>query len=96
MQRVSFGHKARVQTAFGRVGTCHSSKPSARKIGVTSVIVISLLQFGQISIVGTTEHARMVLHSQVSSHFAHEAKKKKTATEATGPHPVERVPEDRE
>src|SRR5262249_15705161 len=38
-----------------------SSKPSARKIGVTSVIVISLLQFGQISIVGTTEHASLVL-----------------------------------
>ena len=26
MQRVSFGHKARVQTAFGRVGTCHTPK----------------------------------------------------------------------
>src|SRR5262249_56180361 len=34
---------------------------SARKIGVTSVIVISLLQFGQISVVGTTEHASLVL-----------------------------------
>jgi len=38
-----------------------SSKPSASKIGVTSLIVISLLQFGQISIVGTTEHASFVL-----------------------------------
>jgi hypothetical protein len=38
-----------------------SSKPSARKIGVTSLIVISLLQFGQISTVGTTEHAGLVL-----------------------------------
>jgi hypothetical protein len=28
---------------------------------VTSVIVISLLQFGQISVVGTTEHASFVL-----------------------------------
>src|SRR5260370_16738163 len=38
-----------------------SSKPSTRKIGVTSAIVISLLQFGQISIVGTTEHPSLVL-----------------------------------
>jgi hypothetical protein len=35
-----------------------SSKPSARKIGVTSIIVISLLQFGQISLVGTMEGRR--------------------------------------
>ena len=28
---------------------------------MTSIIVISLLQFGQISIVGTTEHASLVL-----------------------------------
>jgi hypothetical protein len=34
---------------------------SARKMGVTSLIVISLLQFGQISTVGTTEHAGLVL-----------------------------------
>src|SRR6266446_9898962 len=39
-----------------------SSKPSARKIGVTSLIVISLLQFGQISTVGTTDHASLLLH----------------------------------
>jgi hypothetical protein len=39
--------------------TC--SRPSANKIGVTSVIVISLLQFGQISIVDTTERASLVL-----------------------------------
>jgi hypothetical protein len=38
-----------------------SSKPSASKIGVTSLIVISLLQFGQMSTVGTTEHASLVL-----------------------------------
>jgi hypothetical protein len=38
-----------------------SSKPSARKIGVTSLIVISLLQFGQISTVGTTDHASLLL-----------------------------------
>jgi hypothetical protein len=38
-----------------------SSKPSASKIGVTSLIVISLLQFGQISTVGTTEHASLAL-----------------------------------
>src|SRR5438067_9536718 len=37
------------------------SKPSARRTGVTSVIVISLLQFGQISIVGTMEHISLVL-----------------------------------
>jgi len=37
------------------------SKPSASKIGVTSLTVISLLQFGQISTVGTTEHASLVL-----------------------------------
>jgi hypothetical protein len=30
-------------------------------MGVTSLIVISLLQFGQISTVGTTEHAGLVL-----------------------------------
>src|SRR5262245_35427847 len=38
-----------------------SSRPSARKIGMTSVIDISLLQFRQISIDGTTERARLVL-----------------------------------
>src|SRR5499427_3384868 len=32
-----------------------------RRIGVTCVIDISLLQFGQLSIVGTTEHARLAL-----------------------------------
>src|SRR5262249_27479482 len=37
------------------------SKPSTSRIGVTCVIDISLLQFGQISIAGTTEHARLVL-----------------------------------
>jgi hypothetical protein len=29
MQRVSFGHKAHVQTTFGRVGTCHTPKFSS-------------------------------------------------------------------
>src|SRR5262249_59943718 len=38
-----------------------SSKPSTRRIGMTCVIDISLLQLGQLSIVGTTEHARLVL-----------------------------------
>src|SRR5262245_60577712 len=37
------------------------SKPSTRKIGMTCVIDISLLQFGQLSIVGTAEDARLVL-----------------------------------
>jgi hypothetical protein len=36
-----------------------SSKPSARKVGVTCATIISLLQFGQISMVGTTEQALM-------------------------------------
>src|SRR5262247_272698 len=36
------------------------SKPSMRRVGVTWVIAISVLQFGQLSIVGTTEHARLV------------------------------------
>src|SRR6476646_8479863 len=38
-----------------------SSKPSTRRVGMTCVIDISLLQFGQLSIVGTTEHTRLVL-----------------------------------
>src|SRR5262245_63825756 len=38
-----------------------SSKPSARKVGVTCATIISLLQFGQISMVGTTEQASLVL-----------------------------------
>jgi hypothetical protein len=32
-----------------------------RRIGVTLVIAISLLQFGQISVVGTTEYARLTV-----------------------------------
>ena len=39
------------------------SKPSTRRIGMICVIDISLLQFGQLSIVGTTEDARLVLMS---------------------------------
>src|SRR5438105_12937400 len=38
-----------------------SSRPSARKIGTTCVIAISLLQFWQISIIGTIEQASLVL-----------------------------------
>src|SRR5262249_59030270 len=38
-----------------------SSKPSARKVGVTCATIISLLQFGQISMVGTTKQASLVL-----------------------------------
>src|SRR5262245_4387325 len=38
-----------------------SSRSSTRRVGVTCVIVISPLQFGQISIVGTTEQASLVL-----------------------------------
>src|SRR6516164_60790 len=48
--------------------TC--SKPSARKIGVTWVTVISLLQFGQISMVGTTEKASLYQNSQTLTHPA--------------------------
>jgi hypothetical protein len=33
----------------------------AKKIGVTSLIVIPLFQFGQISVVGTTKHASLLL-----------------------------------
>src|SRR6266516_2860038 len=36
-------------------------QPSARKIDLTSLIVISLLQFGQISTLGTTDHASLLL-----------------------------------
>jgi hypothetical protein len=32
-----------------------------RRIGVTLVIAISLLQFGQISVIGTTEYARLTV-----------------------------------
>jgi hypothetical protein len=37
------------------------SRPLANKIGTTSVIVISSLQFGQVSVIGTTERACLVL-----------------------------------
>jgi hypothetical protein len=43
-----------------------SSKPSASNIGVACVIVISLLQFGQSSIVGTAEQASLLLMSFLS------------------------------
>jgi hypothetical protein len=44
-----------------------SSRPSANKIGVTFVIVISLSQFGQISMVGTTERVSLVLMTPPST-----------------------------
>jgi hypothetical protein len=46
-------------TRFASVGDI--LKTVGKQIGVTSLIVISLLHFGQISIVGTTEHASFVL-----------------------------------
>src|SRR6516225_8687521 len=122
MQRVSFGHEAHVQTAFGRVGTRHTPKflstspmKQKRKLQQKPTKTRAWLEAECLKLarrtLGGSEIQRVTIRRLHPKGMGPNWKVADIAVDVTGqrrsarrgagavghcPHPVERVPEDRE